>query len=94
MPPSSETPGRTQNQRSESRQPPIPTLIWFASKVVGAMDKFAELKPEERLTHLQVFDVPLPKTKSLVLNVDLYCFEGDGEVEVEIPIAAVKKDNE
>ena len=71
-----------------------PVTFGFTSKVVGAMDKFAALKPEESLTHLQVFDVPLPKTKSLVLNVDLYCFEGDGEVEVEIPIAAVKKDNE
>lgn len=71
-----------------------PVTFGFTSKVVGAMDKFAELKPEQSLTHLQVFDVPLPKTKCLVLNVDLYCFEGDGEVEVEIPITAVKKDNE
>jgi hypothetical protein len=58
------------------------------------MDSFAELKPEGRLTHLEVFDVPLLKTKSLVRTVDLYCFEGDGKLEVEIPIAAVKKDNE
>jgi hypothetical protein len=30
----------------------------------------------------------------LVLNVDLYCFEGEGEVEIEIPIEAVKKEGE
>jgi len=71
-----------------------PVTFGFANKVVGALDKFAELKPEGSLTHLQVFDVPLPKTKSLVLNVDLYCFEGEGEVEIEIPIEAVKKAGE
>jgi len=71
-----------------------PVTFGFANKVVGALDKFAELKPEEKLSHLQVFDVPLPKTKSLVLNVDLYCFEGEGEVEIEIPIEAVQKQGE
>ena len=58
------------------------------------MGTFAEVKPEDQITYLQVFDVPLPKTKSLILIIDMYCFQGDGEVEVEIPIAAVKKDNE
>lgn len=71
-----------------------PVTFGFASKVVGAFDKFEELKPEESLTHLQVFDIPLPKTKSLVLNIDLYCFEGDGEVEIEIPVAEIKKTEE
>jgi len=71
-----------------------PVTFGFANKVIGALDKFAELKPEDKLSHLQVFDVPLPKTKSLVLNVDLYCFEGDGEVEIEIPIESVKKEGE
>lgn len=68
-----------------------PVTFGFTSKVVGALNKFAELKPEDSLTHLQVFDIPLPKTKSLVLNIDLYCFEGDGQVEIEIPVAAIKK---
>ena len=71
-----------------------PVTFGFANKVVGALAEFTELKPEGGLTHLQVFDVPLPKTKSLVLNVDLYCFEGEGEVEIEIPIEAVKKEGE
>jgi hypothetical protein len=71
-----------------------PVTFGFANKVVGALDKFAELKPEGSLKHLQVFDVPLPKTKSLVLNVDLYCFEGEGEVEIDIPIESVKKEGE
>jgi hypothetical protein len=71
-----------------------PVTFGFANQVVGALDKFVELKPEEKLKHLQVFDVPLPKTKSLVLNVDLYCFEGEGEVEIEIPIEAVKREGE
>jgi predicted RNA-binding Zn-ribbon protein involved in translation (DUF1610 family) len=71
-----------------------PVTFGFDNKVVGALDNFAELKPEASLKHLQVFDVPLPKTKSLVLNVDLYCFEGEGEVEIDIPIEAVKKDSE
>ena len=71
-----------------------PVTFGFANKVVGALDKFAELKPEGSLKHVQVFDVPLPKTKSLALNIDLYCFEGKGEVEVEIPIEAVKKAGE
>jgi len=69
-----------------------PVTFGFANKVVGELDKFAELKPEASLKHVQVFDVPLPKTKSLVLNIDLYCFEGEGEVEIEIPIEVVKKD--
>lgn len=71
-----------------------PVTFGFSNKVIGALDGFAELKPEEKLSHLQVFDIPLPKTKSLVLNVDLHCFEGDGEVEIEIPIEAVKKEYE
>ena len=71
-----------------------PVTFGFANKVVGALDKFAQLKPGENLSHLQVFEVPLPKTKSLVLSVDLYCFEGDGKVEIEIPIEMVKKEGE
>jgi predicted Zn finger-like uncharacterized protein len=71
-----------------------PVTFGFANKVVGALDEYAELKPEETLTHQQVFDLALPKTKSLVLKVDLYCFEGEGEVEIEIPIEAVKKEGE
>jgi hypothetical protein len=71
-----------------------PVTFGFANKVVGALDEYAELKPEEKLSHLQVFDVPLPKTKSLLLNVDLYCFEGKGELEIEIPIESVQKQGE
>lgn len=71
-----------------------PVTFGLTNKVVGALAEFAELKPEETLSHQQVFDVPLPKTKFLVLNVDLFCFQGEGEVEIEIPIDAVKKDGE
>lgn len=66
----------------------------LGNQVVGAMGRLAELRPEESLEQLQVFSVPLPKTKSLVLNVDLYCFEGEGEVEFEIPIASVRSEGD
>lgn len=71
-----------------------PVAFGLGNNVVGALDTPADVKPGESVTHLQVFDVPLPKTKSLVLNVDLYCCEGKGEVEIEIPIAAVKKEGD
>jgi len=71
-----------------------PVNFGLTSRVVGAIGRFAELRPEGSLDHLQVFSVPLPKTKSLVLNVDLYCFEGKGEVDFEIPFASVKSEDE
>ena len=48
-----------------------------------------QLKPESSLTHIEVFDKPLPKTEWLILTVDLEVFGGDGELEVEIPIDSV-----
>lgn len=69
-----------------------PVNFGLGTQVVGAMGRLAELRPEESLEHLQLFSVPLPKTKFLVLNVDLYCFEGEGEVEFEIPIASVRSE--
>lgn len=71
-----------------------PVTFGFSNQVVGALDSSAQLDPDGTVSHLQVFDVPLPKTKSLVLNVDLYCFEGEGELEIEIPIEAVKREGE
>jgi len=66
----------------------------LGTQVVGAIRNFAELRPEESLEHLQVFSAPLPKTESLVLLVDLYCLEAEGEVEFEIPFASVRSEGE
>ncbi len=68
-----------------------PVGFGLTTKVVGAIEDVEELNPEESLQHLAVFEVPLPKTQSLTLTIDLECFDGEGEVLVEIPYEAVEK---
>lgn len=68
-----------------------PVGFGISTKVVGAIPDMEELNPEESLQHIQVFEVPLPKTKSLTLTIDLGCFDGEGELKVEIPYEAVEK---
>ena len=62
-------------------------------KVVGAIENAGNLKPEESLQHLEVFEVPLPKTQKLTLTIDLACFDGEGELQVDIPYENVQKEN-
>lgn len=68
-----------------------PVGFGITTKVVGAIEDVEELNPEESLQHLAVFEVPLPKTQSLKLTIDLGCFDGEGEIQVEIPYDAVEK---
>lgn len=68
-----------------------PVGFGISTKVVGAIPDMEELNPEDSLQHIQVFEVPLPKTKSLTLTIDLECFDGEGELKVEIPYEAVEK---
>lgn len=68
-----------------------PVGFGVTNKIVGAIDDYADLKPEESLQHNAVFEVPLPKTQSLSLTVDLACLGGEGEVRIEIPYESVEK---
>lgn len=66
-----------------------PVNFGMMSEVIGSIEDGEQLKPESTLTHIEVFDKPLPKTEKLILTVDLKVFGGDGELEIEIPIDSV-----
>ena len=70
-----------------------PVNFGMMIKVVGAIENAGNLKPEESLQHLEVFEVPLPKTQKLTLTIDLACFDGEGELQVDIPYENVQKEN-
>lgn len=57
--------------------------------LVGAMPP-EDINPGEDQTHVEVFEVPLPKTKYLTLILDLDAFEGDGQINFRIPAAEIK----
>lgn len=55
------------------------------SKIVGSLDGSEDILPGSTASHIEVFTVPPPKTKSLVLTIDLECVGRVGTVEFEIP---------
>ncbi len=56
-----------------------------SSSPVGALSSRNDILPGQEATHVEVFSVPPPKTKHLILTVDLSVFGGHGEVNYMIP---------
>lgn len=63
----------------------------FSSKVVGALESYHDIAPGESVEHIKVFSLPLPKTKHIVLTINLECLGDDGEVSYMIPIESIAR---
>ncbi|NLS92671.1 MAG: hypothetical protein GXX96_10985 [Planctomycetaceae bacterium] len=63
----------------------------MGSKPVGALTGAEDIAPGASATHIELFSVPLPKTKFLILTVDLACFGDQGEIEFQIPADKIKR---
>ncbi|WP_417737278.1 hypothetical protein [Rosistilla oblonga] len=58
--------------------------------VVGELRSGSDILPGATVGHSMVFAVPLPKTESVVVTVDLECVGEEGKVEFEIPVAKIE----
>ena len=58
---------------------------------VGALTGSEDISPGDQVTHVELFSVPPPKTKFLILTVDLGCLGGEGEIEFKVPASAIAK---
>jgi len=58
--------------------------------IVGAHPSYKNINPEETVDHIVGFDVPLPKTQSLKMLIDLTLIGQKGEIQVDMPIEAVE----
>lgn len=56
------------------------------TKPLGALSGSEDILPGEEVTHLEVFSVPPPKTKYLILTMELAAFGGEGETRFKIPV--------
>ena len=52
---------------------------------------FGDINPEMSETHVQAYSVPLPKTKHLILTIDLSSCGGEGKIEFMIPAASIER---
>ncbi len=57
----------------------------MSNKPVGAMTAGQDIRPGDEATHVQVFADPPPKTKFLVVSVNLATFGGEGTAKFRIP---------
>ncbi|HBJ34996.1 MAG TPA: hypothetical protein DDZ51_09595 [Planctomycetaceae bacterium] len=64
-----------------------------ASRPVGALRSSDDILPGAKVTHVELFNVPLPKTQFVILTVNLECFGSDGSIEFEIPIDQISITN-
>ena len=56
------------------------------TKPLGALSGSEDILPGEEVTHLEVFSVPPPKTKYLILTMELAAFGGEGKTRFKIPV--------
>ena len=63
----------------------------FSAKLIGTLDSYHDIPPGESVNHIKVFSLPLPKTKYVVLTIDLTCLGGDGEMSYLIPMASISR---
>ena len=59
-------------------------------KMVGAHPSYKDIDPEQSVDHVIAFSMPLPKTKSLSLVIDLELIGQKDIIQYAIPIVAVK----
>jgi predicted Zn finger-like uncharacterized protein len=63
----------------------------FGNKAIGALTSSDDIEPGESASHVEFFTVPPPKTKFLILTVDLACLGGEGEIQFKIPSDAISR---
>lgn len=63
----------------------------MGSTPVGALTGAEDIAPGASATHIELFSVPPPKTKFLILTIDLACFGDQGEIEIQIPVEKIKR---
>lgn len=56
---------------------------------VNALSGSEDIAPGDHAKHAVYFSVPLPKTKFLILTVDLDCLGGEGKLEYKIPASEI-----
>jgi len=62
----------------------------ITNKVVGAMTRTADIPPGEAASHIEVFNIPPPKTQFLILTMDAKAFGGEGLVRFRIPAETIE----
>ena len=62
----------------------------FSDNIVGAISTGHDLQPGEEATIIEVFKIPPPKTKHLILSVDLAAFSGEGKAKFKLPASEIK----
>lgn len=63
----------------------------IGSKPKGALTSSDDIAPGATASHVEFFSVPPPKTKFLILTIDLECLGGEGEVEFTIPANSIRQ---
>ena len=59
------------------------------SKPVGALTGSEGVLPAKQVIRLELFSVPPPKTKQLILTMDLADFGGEGKTQFKIPVTNI-----
>lgn len=68
-----------------------PAYYSFSSeRLAGALGSRFEITPGSTVSHIEAFNIPLPKTEYLVLSVDLSGFDRDGIIEYKIPASSIE----
>lgn len=62
----------------------------FSSDLVGALKSGHDIQPGSEVTHIEVFTIPPPKTKHLILSAGLKAFSTDGRVKFKIDTKEIK----
>jgi len=60
------------------------------SKPVGALTGKEDILPGKEATHVELFSVPPPKTRHLILTMDLSAFGADGKARFRIPVEKIQ----
>lgn len=61
------------------------------AEAAGGLGKYNEILPNSTVSHIELFDIPLPKTEFLQLTIDLERFDGEGKVQFKIPSTSIEK---
>lgn len=57
---------------------------------VGALTGNEDILPGDEVTHVVIFSVPPPKTRYLILTMDLGAFGSEGETRFKIAVENIK----
>lgn len=60
------------------------------ARPAGALSGGEDILPGKEVGHLEAFGVPPPKTKYLILTLDLAAFGGDGKARFRIPVERIE----